>query len=526
MSNIVLKRLFALTLGIALLASFGAVMLTQPTQTADAQAACGLLWDAKYYNDREFGTQDGSLIWVECLPPSITGGLSTTFDSAAVPDTNFSAEFERSVTFGNGTYEFVATFEDGVRVYVGTELVIDEWTLYPGPRTVTAQVYIGGVPQSVKIEFFNGNGGNARLDVSWLQISSGGNTPVPGVGSGGGGGSSGTSSTPVPVCDDTVSSTSPWSSVYYNSTDFTGTAYTLESSFDDGKPLSRDYGDVSPGLGLTNDAWSAIFTRSVEFPITSTVEFSLTVDDIATVYLDGEAIIATHTYFTGQTYTATLEVPEGSHTIEVKYTEFVGDDYVNLTWTNADNGGGGSCANVAGAGGGSVSSPTGVVATVTAGAGLNYRDCPDLTCTKLGKIDNGTSWAVLGRNDDATWANLDVNGVSVWALAEWLSFSGGDFPAVPVTWDNGFDPELPAGIPIRAVGNVKLRECPSFRCARITFVPWGTQVVTTGINSNGYWLKVYYNDPELGVVTGWSYALWYYNNDFTLPLPELPVIAE
>lgn len=519
MTKSLVGRLITITVGLTMLVGLGAVFISTPTETVDAQAACGLLWDAKYYNDRELGADDGQLIWVECLAPLTNGGLSTTFDNAALPDNNFSASIERSVDFNGGTHRFTATFEDGIRLYVGTELVIDEWTSYPGPRTISGDVFIEGLPQSVKVEFFNANGGNARLSLGWTQLTSATATP-----SGGGGGGGGSSATATPTCDDSVSTVAPWLASYFDSTDWSGLTYLVEV-FGTGEPLSRDYSTGSPGGLLDVDNWSVIFAREVEFPITSTVTFTMTVDDTATIYLDGEALVASHPYYSGETYTAVVEVAEGIHTVEVYMAEYILEAFVNVTWTNAENGGGGSCSTTS-SGSGDVNSPTGVVATVTASVGLNYRDCPSLSCTKLGKIDFDTSWAVLGRTSDSVWANLDVGGVSVWALSEWLSFSGGDFNTVPVTWDDGLDDELPDGIPIRAVGNVKLRECPGFNCARITYVPWGTQVVVTGKSSNGYWLKIAYNDPELGVVYGWSYALWYYNDDLTLPLPELPIIAD
>ncbi len=45
-------------------------------------------------------------------------------------------------------------------------------------------------------------------------------------------------------------------------------------------------------------------------------------------------------------------------------------------------------------------------------------------------------------------------------------------------------------------------------------------------SSNGLWLKIGYEDPELGPVVGWSFAPWYFNDQFRLPLPELPVITD
>jgi uncharacterized protein YraI len=197
---------------------------------------------------------------------------------------------------------------------------------------------------------------------------------------------------------------------------------------------------------------------------------------------------------------------------------------IQVDWTGAASGGGSSCATQ----GGIVDSPTGVTATVAANVGLNFRECPSFSCTRITVLQNGQTYAVLGRNQDATWAQLSVDGTIGWALAEWLTFNGDIFsvPVVTPGEETGPPPGLPEGIPIRAVGNVRVRECPSLRCARITYVPWGTRVAAHGESQNGLWLLISYDDPELGVITGWSYKLWYFNDEFKLPLPEFPVIAE
>jgi uncharacterized protein YraI len=250
------------------------------------------------------------------------------------------------------------------------------------------------------------------------------------------------------------------------------------------------------------------------------------VDDVGTVYVDNQPITASAPFFTGETYTATVQLTQGPHIVQVDMAEFILGASLNVTWTGAETGGGGTCDPAAG--GGTKPSPTGVTATVTANVGLNFRECPSLTCTKITKLEKDTTWPVLGRTADSVWAQLDVDGKVGWALAQWLSFTG-DFNTVPVTWTEetpGLDSPLPDGVPIRAVGNVRIRECPSLSCARITYVPWGTRVLAYGKTQNGLWLNIGYEDPELGAVIGWSYALWYFNDAFRLPLPELPVIAE
>ncbi|MDD9204890.1 PA14 domain-containing protein, partial [Georgenia sp. 10Sc9-8] len=76
----------------------------------------------------------------------------------------FSATFSTAMNEGAGTYEFTARADDGVRVYVDDELVIDEWhgsggqDLYTGDKTLTDGSH------NVVVEYFENYGG-AQIDV-------------------------------------------------------------------------------------------------------------------------------------------------------------------------------------------------------------------------------------------------------------------------------------------------------------------------------------------------------------------------
>ena len=44
-----------------------------------------------------------------------------------VPADNFSARFQRNMSFSTGTYEFRATYDDGIRIYVDGQPILNDW---------------------------------------------------------------------------------------------------------------------------------------------------------------------------------------------------------------------------------------------------------------------------------------------------------------------------------------------------------------------------------------------------------------
>jgi glucose/arabinose dehydrogenase len=82
-----------------------------------------------------------------------------------VPNNNFSTRWTGSFNFAAGSYVFTARADDGIRVYVDSVLVIDEWidqaaTTYQATRTLTAGAH------TVVVEYYE-HGGAAVAQVSW-----------------------------------------------------------------------------------------------------------------------------------------------------------------------------------------------------------------------------------------------------------------------------------------------------------------------------------------------------------------------
>jgi hypothetical protein len=68
-----------------------------------------------------------------------------------------------------GTYKFTVTADDGIRLYVDGNLLIDQWK-DQGPTTYTAQANMPVGTHRIKTEFYE-NGGGATAQLTWQLVS-------------------------------------------------------------------------------------------------------------------------------------------------------------------------------------------------------------------------------------------------------------------------------------------------------------------------------------------------------------------
>lgn len=80
----------------------------------------------------------------------------------------FSARMTKNETFAQGTYRFTARSDDGVRVYVDDDLVIDEWRAQPFGKNYSVDVPMTKGVHQLKVEYFD-QGGAAALQFSWVK---------------------------------------------------------------------------------------------------------------------------------------------------------------------------------------------------------------------------------------------------------------------------------------------------------------------------------------------------------------------
>jgi hypothetical protein len=88
-----------------------------------------------------------------------------------VPEDHFGVRWSADITFVEGTYRFAARTDDGTRLYLNGETIIDAWS----PRPVGTTVAFGHVPagtHSLVVEYFE-QAGHAVAQVEWTRSTTG-----------------------------------------------------------------------------------------------------------------------------------------------------------------------------------------------------------------------------------------------------------------------------------------------------------------------------------------------------------------
>ena len=114
---------------------------------------------------------------------------------------NFSARWTRSYAYPAGNYHISLTSDDGSRLYINNQLIIDNWGVQ-APTTKTAGYYHAGGNVNVLVEYFE-QAQNASIDVhvgseSTPVIPPSGGSGGSGGGFGGGSGTGGACTPPAP----------------------------------------------------------------------------------------------------------------------------------------------------------------------------------------------------------------------------------------------------------------------------------------------------------------------------------------
>jgi hypothetical protein len=209
-----------------------------------------------------------------------------------VPADDFSARWTRMITLDQeGALEFTVTSDDGFRLLVDDQLVMDHWTLQ-GTTTYTAVRQLGAGEHEIVLEYFEAKG-DATARFSFEPTAE----PPP----------------PPPPPPD------PFAAEYFDNGSLAG-APVVERQ--DGK-IDFDWGGGSPAPGVPANDFSARWTRTKGYDA-GRYRFEVTGDDGIRVLLDGETVIDGWFYQPPTTYTAELDLDQGQHTVVVEYFEWGG----------------------------------------------------------------------------------------------------------------------------------------------------------------------------------------------------------
>jgi hypothetical protein len=208
-----------------------------------------------------------------------------------VPVDRFSARWGRTWNFAAGHYRFHLAGDDGIRLWVDGNLIIDQW--HDQARAeYTADLDLTAGSHSLKVEYYE-NGGAASASLWWEQ-------PCP---------------------------TGQYRAEYYSNRTLSGssTITRCESRID------YAWGDGGPGNSVGADNFSARWTGRFNLGA-GTYLFLANADDGIRVWVDGGLVIDGWKDQPPTVYQATRALSSGEHQVKVEYYEHGGGATAQVTW--------------------------------------------------------------------------------------------------------------------------------------------------------------------------------------------------
>ena len=210
-----------------------------------------------------------------------------------IPEDGFSARWTRRLYFDAGVYRFAAWVDDGVRVWVGDQRVVDAWTDHRLHK-VTGDVRLGKGIHTVTIDYYD-SVFDAQINVGWEKIA-----------------------------EETFPE---WKGEYWANRTLSGEPALVRNDRD----LDFNWDERAPAASLPIDNFSARWTRERRFD-KDVYRFYVHADDGVKVYIDDKKVLDEWHSSEGRIYTFNRQM-DGEHDLEVQFYENVGDARLRLWWT-------------------------------------------------------------------------------------------------------------------------------------------------------------------------------------------------
>jgi hypothetical protein len=264
--------------------------------------AADTAWHGEYFANDQFAGQ----------PALVRSDPELKFDwklgspAPVIPVDHFSARWTRSVYFTPGQWRFMVSVDDGVRLFVDGQKVMDQWRI-SAPITYTTGVSLTQGIHDLRLEYYD-NTERAQVRLWWEA-----GPPL--------------ATTATPQAPDHAGS---WLGHYFANRTLSGNQ-TFERA--DGI-IYFDWGQAGPGGGLSGDNFSVRWNRVVDFPA-GRYRFRVTAADGVRLWFDWAAIIDQWHDSAGQTYVVEKDVKAGKHELVLEYYQAGGSAQAKLTWEDA-----------------------------------------------------------------------------------------------------------------------------------------------------------------------------------------------
>jgi hypothetical protein len=387
-------------------------------------------WNARYWNNVSWGG-DPVTQRIETMPAP-DYGWGQGGPAPGIQSDFFSARWTASPNFQPGQYRFQLRTDDGARLWVNNQLVLD---ISETGIDFTADVDIstaGGVP--IRLDFYEEKG-NAGVHLSWERIGD-------------------------------VATSGPIRAEYFNNTTHAGQPVVVRY---EGPGLFHDWGNGSPDPAINPDHFSARYTMGMNLA-PGTYRFSVMSDDGVRLWVNNQVIIDRWYDADGTGSSVDIYLPGGSTNFLLDYYENVGNANLAVSMTNLASGGsggagggygggsgsssggagggygGGSGSSSGGAGGGFGGGDSAVVAvplpppansTATVNTGALYmRSGPGVDYDSIGTLNRGEVVTLTGPYQ-GVWVNIHTSyNFAGWVNSQYLSYNGAAEDSEEIVFSN------------------------------------------------------------------------------------------
>jgi LysM repeat protein len=121
----------------------------QPCPPPQPQGA----WTGEYFANRDLA---GAPNFVR-QDPAIAFDWGTWGPGGGLGGSNYSVRWNRVENFSGGTYRFWATVDDGIRVWVDGQLILDYWRIGPA-TTISCDYFLSPGQHTIRVEYFQAEG--------------------------------------------------------------------------------------------------------------------------------------------------------------------------------------------------------------------------------------------------------------------------------------------------------------------------------------------------------------------------------
>jgi hypothetical protein len=245
-------------------------------------------WQGEYFDNPD----------VSGTPVLVRNDESIDFDwgldapAEGVPPDAFSVRWTQDLDLEAGPYRFRALVDDGVRLWVDEQLVIDAW-VNGAQREVVGDWTVTSGSHTLRVEYYD-SVRHAFIRVGWDSLSS--------------------------VYPD-------WEGQYWTNADLSGVPALVQNE----GAIDFNWGEGSLAAGMPIDNFSARWMRVVSFD-DATYQFNVIVDDGVRIWVDADLIVDSWQDGGFREITAEVPVTAGAHLVRVEYYERGGEAQVRVWW--------------------------------------------------------------------------------------------------------------------------------------------------------------------------------------------------